>query len=145
TAEEGSVVVALFSLTGCGYCAAIRQEQLLHRAREAKEWRVRVVEYGIDDRRPFAPERQRRAGSNEPGRDDAAPRSRPHASPSAPQPPSSPAALADSLKSRVAPAVVFIGRDGSEVAERLVGYGSPDFYGAYLERRIGQAHERSRV
>jgi hypothetical protein len=39
----------------------------------------------------------------------------------------------------MAPTVLFMGPEG-EIAERLVGYGSPDFYGAYLEQRIAQAH-----
>lgn len=37
---------------------------------------------------------------------------------------------------RMAPTVLFFGRDGAEVAERLVGGYLPDFYGAYLEQRL---------
>ena len=37
---------------------------------------------------------------------------------------------------RLAPTVLFFGRDGAEVAERLVGGYLPDFYGAYLEQRL---------
>jgi len=40
---------------------------------------------------------------------------------------------------RIAPTVLFLGRDGEEVAERLVGGYIPDFYGAYLDDRIQQA------
>ena len=40
---------------------------------------------------------------------------------------------------RVAPTVLFFGRDGREVAERLVGASIPDFYGAYLDERLQQA------
>lgn len=40
---------------------------------------------------------------------------------------------------RVAPTVLFFGRDGVEVAERLVGGYIPDFYGAYLDDRLQQA------
>src|SRR5574343_1135711 len=36
---------------------------------------------------------------------------------------------------RVAPTVLFFGREGREVAERLVGASIPDFYGAYLDDR----------
>lgn len=39
-------------------------------------------------------------------------------------------------KIRVAPTVLFFGRGGAEVAERLVGGYIPDFYGAYLEQRL---------
>lgn len=40
---------------------------------------------------------------------------------------------------RVAPTVLFFGRDGREVAERLVGGYIPDFYGTYLDDRLQQA------
>lgn len=42
-------------------------------------------------------------------------------------------------KIRVAPTVLFFGRHGAEVAERLVGGYIPDFYGAYLDQRLEQA------
>jgi hypothetical protein len=51
---------------------------------------------------------------------------------------SSPAELAASLGIRLAPTVAFFGPEG-ELAERLVGYNSADFYGAYLEDRIATA------
>ena len=41
---------------------------------------------------------------------------------------------------KVAPTVLFLGPQGKEVAERLVG-GSPDFYSAYLDRRLALARE----
>ena len=40
---------------------------------------------------------------------------------------------------KVAPTVLFFGRGGAEVAERLVGSSIPDFYGAYLDDRIHTA------
>ena len=40
----------------------------------------------------------------------------------------------------VAPTVLFLGPQGKEVADRLVG-GSPDFYSAYLDRRLALARE----
>ncbi len=42
-------------------------------------------------------------------------------------------------KIRIAPTVLFFGRKGEEVAERLVGGYIPDFYGAYLDQRLAQA------
>jgi thioredoxin-related protein len=122
-ARDRTVVVALFSLPGCPFCEAIRRDQLRHLAREQAAQRVRVVEYDLTDRRPFA---------------GTAARSPAPVSPA----PVSPAALAASLDVRLAPTVAFIGPDGKEIAERLVGYSSPDFYGAYLEQRIAQARER---
>jgi len=43
------------------------------------------------------------------------------------------------LRIRIAPTVLFFGRGGVEVAERLVGGYIPDFYGAYLDDRLKQA------
>lgn len=37
---------------------------------------------------------------------------------------------------KVAPTVLFFGRGGVEVAERLIGGYVPDFYGAYLDERL---------
>ncbi|WP_332824847.1 hypothetical protein [Ramlibacter sp.] len=44
------------------------------------------------------------------------------------------------LDVRVAPTVLFIGRGGVEVAPRLSGVASPDFYGAYLQDRVDAAN-----
>lgn len=41
----------------------------------------------------------------------------------------------------VAPTVLFFGREGAEVAKRLVGGYLPDFYGAYLEQRLETARK----
>jgi thioredoxin-related protein len=40
---------------------------------------------------------------------------------------------------KVAPTVLFFGRGGVEVAERMVGGYIPDFYGAYLDERVRTA------
>lgn len=40
---------------------------------------------------------------------------------------------------KVAPTVLFFGRGGVELAERLVGGYIPDFYGAYLDERLQAA------
>jgi thioredoxin-related protein len=39
------------------------------------------------------------------------------------------------------PTVLFLGPQG-EIAERLIGYGSRDFYGAYLNERIASARKK---
>jgi thioredoxin-related protein len=39
------------------------------------------------------------------------------------------------------PTIVFLDAEGKEVAERLLGYNSPDFYGAYLEDAIAIAQK----
>lgn len=118
SARDGLVLVVLFTLPGCPFCEAIRRDQLRHVAREQAERGLRLVEYDMTDPKRFADPAPRAGG------------------------PASPAALATSLGVRYAPTVVFLGPDGSELAERLVGYSSPDFYGAYLEQRIEQARAR---
>lgn len=125
SARQGFVVVALFTLPGCPFCETIRREQLHHLAREQADRGVRVVEYGLTDHKPFA--------GPGPSADPPAAQSASHATP---------AALAAALGIRLAPTVVFLGPDGSELAERLVGYQSSDFYGAYLDQRIAQARSR---
>ena len=42
---------------------------------------------------------------------------------------------------KVAPTLLFFGRQGNEVAERLVGALLPDFYGAYLTQRLETARK----
>ena len=41
-----------------------------------------------------------------------------------------------SWKITIAPTVLFFGRGGREVAQRLAGTSIPDFYGAYLDERV---------
>lgn len=45
---------------------------------------------------------------------------------------------------KVAPTVLFIGRGGAEIAEKLSGY-SDDFYGFYLAERLASAQARLHV
>ena len=45
---------------------------------------------------------------------------------------------------KLAPTVLFFGRGGVEVAERLVGGMLPDFYGAYLDQRLETARKAVR-
>lgn len=42
---------------------------------------------------------------------------------------------------KIAPTVLFFGRGGVEVAQRLNGGYIPDFYGAYLDERLAQARK----
>jgi thioredoxin-related protein len=48
------------------------------------------------------------------------------------------------LNIHIAPTLIFYGHHGLEVAERLVGMGSTDFYGAYLDRRLEIARKAVR-
>jgi thioredoxin-related protein len=44
-----------------------------------------------------------------------------------------------SMNVKVAPTVLFFGRGGVELVERMAGGYIPDFYGAYLDERLHQA------
>lgn len=44
-------------------------------------------------------------------------------------------------KATFTPTVLFLGPQGQELAERLVGIAVPDFYGAYLEERLASARK----
>jgi|APLak6261674860_1056103.scaffolds.fasta_scaffold04936_2 thioredoxin-related protein len=46
---------------------------------------------------------------------------------------------------KVAPTVLFFGRGGAEIAERMVGGYIPDFYGAYLDERLRLAQAALRA
>jgi len=48
--------------------------------------------------------------------------------------------MARALGVRVAPTLLFVGRGGREVAERLRGVPSQDFYGVYLQQRVEAAN-----
>jgi len=114
---------ALSSLRGC---LLVRRDHLRHLAREQARRGVFVVELELNDRRPFsdASTDEGRSTTRGPGAWRSAAAA------------VSPAALADALGIRLTPTVAFIGPRG-ELAERLIGYQSADFYGAYLDERVG--------
>jgi thioredoxin-related protein len=56
-----------------------------------------------------------------------------------------PEALAAHYRVRFTPTVLFLGPDGKELAERLLGVSSVDFYGAYLDRGIDTARAKLRA
>lgn len=50
------------------------------------------------------------------------------------------ARMARALGVKLAPTLLFVGPGGRELAERLRGVPSPDFYGAYLQQRVDAAN-----
>ena len=46
---------------------------------------------------------------------------------------------------RIAPTVLFLGRAGAEVADRLVGISNPDFYGGYLSELVEVANRAAAI
>ncbi|MFM8557998.1 MAG: thioredoxin fold domain-containing protein [Betaproteobacteria bacterium] len=114
----GRPMVVMFSLRGCPWCDALRREHFAGLIAAQQQLGILAVEVDMTDSRAFASPQQ------------------------VPTPASlradSPRDLSRHYRVRLAPTVLFLGPQG-EVADRLVGYGSPDFFGAYLEQRIAQA------
>ena len=106
----GQPLVVMVSLHGCPWCELVRSHYLA--PMHAAEG-LPVVQL---DMRSAQPTRDARG---EPSTHDA---------------------LVRAWQVRIAPTVLFLGREGQEVAERLVG-GSPDFYAAYLDNRLTQARK----
>lgn len=120
-------IVLMFSLPGCPWCDALRREHLNGLAARQESLQIRFIELDMSERRRFLKD-----SGSEPVNS---------AGGTAWWQAASPADCARALRVRMAPTVLFMGPEG-EVAERLIGYGSPDFYGAYLEQRIVQARTR---
>lgn len=53
-----------------------------------------------------------------------------------------PAEVVRGWNARFTPTVLFFDANGRELAERLVGVASPDFYGSYLDQRLATARQR---
>jgi thiol-disulfide isomerase/thioredoxin len=118
---DGRPLVLMFSLRGCPWCDALRREHFAALLREQDRLGVVAMEVDLTDSGAFI--------FDQPDAAERAPVSMRAATPRE---------LGQLHKVRLAPTVLFLGPQG-EVAQRLVGYGSPDFFGAYLEQRISQA------
>lgn len=102
----GSPLVVMVSLDGCPFCKIVRESYL---APMRQEQHLPVVQVDM---------RSQRSVKNFNGS------------------PTTHAALIAAWRIEIAPTVLFQGRQGVEVAQRLVGGYIPDFYGAYLEQRL---------
>lgn len=114
-AARGEPLVIMTTLTGCPYCAIVRNHYLLPMRREGK---VHAVQLDVQDRT-----------GNLQGFDGQL---------------TTPAGQARAWKARFTPTVLFFGPDGRELTERLVGIAVPDFYGEYLEARLAEARQKLR-
>lgn len=111
-AAQGEPLVLLVTLTGCPYCELVRRNYLLP-ARSASG--LHAWQLNIADRTtPLT------------GFDGKT---------------TNAAAQVKAWKADFTPTVLFLGRQGQELAERLVGVAVPDFYGAYLEERLAAARQ----
>ncbi len=113
--RQGEPLVVMVSLEGCPFCVVARNHYL---APLRAEGRLQVVQ--VDMRSP----RELRDFQGQPLSHDQ---------------------MARRWAIKVAPTVLFFGRGGVEVAERLVGGTLPDFYGAYLDARLETARRATRA
>ena len=102
----GSPLVVMVSLEGCPFCKIVRESYL---APLRQEQGLPVVQVDM---------RSQRSVKNFNGSATT------HE------------ALIAAWRVDLAPTVLFLGRQGAEVASRLVGGYIPDFYGAYLDERL---------
>ena len=102
----GSPLVVMVSLEGCPFCKIVRESFLVPMRREQ---RLPVVQVDMRSQRSVK-NFNAMAITHE--------------------------ALIAAWRIEIAPTVLFLGRQGVEVAQRLVGGYIPDFYGAYLEQRL---------
>ena len=109
---QGQPLVLLISLPGCVYCELVRRSYLMPLLPNAG---LQAWQLNITDR--SAP----LIGFD--GKPTTAERQ------------------AKAWKATFTPTVLFLGSQGQELAERLVGIAVPDFYGAYLEQRLATARK----
>ncbi len=106
---QGSALVVMVSLEGCPFCKIVRESYL---APLRQEQRLPVVQ--VDMRSQHRVKNFNGSATTH-------------------------EALIAAWRTELAPTVLFFGRQGVEVAQRLVGGYIPDFYGAYLEQRLEMA------
>ena len=111
-ALRGNPLVLLVSLPSCPYCERIRRSHLLPLQAELGDG---VVQIDLGSAHALV---------------DFDGTTRSHA------------AVAQAWKANFAPTVLFFDTRGRELAERLVGAGLPDFYGAYLDQRLETARRQ---
>ncbi len=111
-AAKKEPLVLLISLPGCPYCELVRRNYLLPAQRTGN---LQAWQLNITDRTtPLV------------GFDGKA---------------TTAAAQVAAWKAGFTPTVLFLGANGQELAERLVGLASLDFYGAYFDDRLATARK----
>ena len=109
---QGQPLVLLISLPGCVYCELVRRSYLIPLLANTG-----LQAWQLDSTNRIAPLM---------GFDGK---------------PTTAAQQAKVWKATFTPTVLFLGSQGQELAERLVGIAVPDFYGAYLEQRLATARK----
>lgn len=111
----------------CPWCGLVVSEQLLPRLRAPDLPPIAIVEFNINDSRPLTTHLDKTEGGLEPPK-------RRKLSPDL-----SPSTWAKSHQIRVVPTVTAVDQQLLPLLPPLVGYGSADFYGAYLEEQVRES------
>lgn len=111
--SRGEPLVVMTTLAGCPYCELVRSRYLGPMRRDEG---LAAVQLDVLDRQSPL---QDFAGSTR-----------------------TPAEVVQGWGARFTPTVLFFDANGRELAERLVGVASADFYGSYLEQRLAIARQR---
>ena len=113
-AKQHQPLLLFFTLAGCPYCERVRREYLGPMSRDAAQsGRVLIRELPIE--------------ASLTGFDGA---------------PHSAREIAATYKISLFPTVILVDAHGTEIAEPLVGFSSPDFYGGLLDGRIDTANQK---
>jgi thioredoxin-related protein len=107
--QQGKPLIVMVSLPGCPFCKMVRESYL---PSTVQEHGLTVLQVDMHQPTPVA---------------DLHGRSTTHGQ------------LVRDWGIKVAPTLLFFGKQGLEVAPRLIGAAVPDFYGAYLQERIDKA------
>ncbi|TXT38130.1 MAG: hypothetical protein FD135_3088 [Comamonadaceae bacterium] len=113
--QKSMPLMVMVSLEGCPFCKVVREHYLLPLMREEH---VPIVQINMRDPQVLL-DFERKSQTQ--------------------------ASLITRWNVSVAPTVLFFGRHGAEVAERLVGGSIPDYYGAYLDDRLKLARAAVRA
>lgn len=117
--EKNVPILLMFSAPDCGYCRALEKDYL----------KPMIVSGDYDDK-VIIRKVEMSIGAEVVGFDGSS-------------------AAADDIAGRyqvfVTPTVVLVGPDGHQLADKLVGYNTPDFYGSYLDSAIDKSLNRLRT
>lgn len=114
---QNRVMLVLYSQADCPWCERARNEYLIP-LQDDPAWRDRVLlrQIDLDSDAPLIDFAGKRATHR---------------------------AFARGERARMTPTLVVYGPDGARLAEPIVGFRLADFYAAYIERALEEAHEKT--
>jgi thioredoxin-related protein len=114
-AARGEPLVLLVSLPGCPYCELVRRNYLAPMRAQG----LVAFQITVNDRQTVVLDFNGAASTG--------------------------AAIASAYKARFTPTLLFLNPRGEEIAERIKGMSSVDFYGAYLDAQLATARKALQI